>query len=166
LMIPVEEHPGGIMHRPVIIVADLVDEVHGTYDCAVAALGGAPFYGSGIAFEVTLKVKCQPVDPDPDVNFMVEFTLEDLAPPACGPIPHFTENCNVTIHSYPNWNIADVNGDLKVDIVDVLLCANAYQATPLDPNWDLRCDIAEPYDIIDIFDIVMICSSYGEEYHS
>lgn len=60
------------------------------------------------------------------------------------------------------WNPADTNHDLLIDIFDVVLVAHYYNAP-----WELRychIDIAQPYGIINIFDIVMICSSYGEEY--
>lgn len=51
------------------------------------------------------------------------------------------------------WNLADINQDLKVDIFDVVLYINAYGSTPLDPNWDPRCDLVEPYDEIDILPV-------------
>jgi len=63
------------------------------------------------------------------------------------------------------WNPADTNHDLKVDIFDIVLCAGAYGSKPPDSKWCCRVDIAEPYGIIDIYDIVMICTSYGEEYN-
>jgi len=63
------------------------------------------------------------------------------------------------------WIPADIDHDLDVDIFDVVLCASAYGSTPSDPNWNPHCDIAEPYGVIDIYDIVMIVGSYGEEYN-
>jgi len=68
------------------------------------------------------------------------------------------------ISPYTCWNIADINYDFKVDIFDVVLAAVAYGATPSDPHWDARADIANPYEVINIFDIVTIVGSYGEEY--
>lgn len=62
------------------------------------------------------------------------------------------------------WNSADINYNYKVDIYDLVLTADAYGSTPSDLNWNPHCDIAEPYGIIDIFDIVTIAMSYGEEY--
>jgi len=59
---------------------------------------------------------------------------------------------------------ADINGDNVVDIYDVILATDAYWSRPSDPHWNPHCDIAEAYGIIDIFDIVTICISYGEEY--
>ena len=63
------------------------------------------------------------------------------------------------------WNPADIDHDLDVDIFDVVLVCSAYNSTPSDPNWNPHCDIAEPFEIIDIYDIVMIAGSYGEEYN-
>jgi len=64
----------------------------------------------------------------------------------------------------PFWNLADINHDLHVNMSDVVLAISSYDFTPSDPNWNCHCDISEPYGVIDIFDIVMICASYGEEY--
>ncbi|TET57000.1 hypothetical protein E3J51_03815 [Candidatus Bathyarchaeota archaeon] len=67
--------------------------------------------------------------------------------------------------SYSWWNLADANQDLKVDMDDVVLCVSAYESTPSDPHWDPFCDIAEPHGIINIFDVVMMASNYGEEHN-
>jgi len=81
-------------------------------------------------------------------------------------------NTSYVIDGYPNhdnyplrnlfWNPADTNHDLIVDIFDIVQVVSFYNT-----YWKPECchiDIAEPYGIINIFDIVMICSSYGEEY--
>ncbi len=64
----------------------------------------------------------------------------------------------------PYWNPADINHDLKVDIYDVIQVCVAYNSTPSDSNWNPHCDIAEPHEIIDIQDIVLMCMNYGEEW--
>jgi len=64
-----------------------------------------------------------------------------------------------------DWNPADVNRDLKIDIFDVVIACSAYNSTLSDNNWNPLCDIAEPYGVIDIFDIVTIAGSYGKEYN-
>lgn len=61
------------------------------------------------------------------------------------------------------WSLADINHDLRVDIYDAVSVAIAYSSTSSEPRWNPRCDIAEPYGIIDIFDIAIICASYGKE---
>jgi len=72
------------------------------------------------------------------------------------------------VDSYPlmnlYWNPGDIDHDLDVDIFDVVKCGIAYGSTPSDPNWNPHCDIAEPYGVINIFDLVTIAASYGEEY--
>jgi len=163
--VPVETYPDGLLHSPILWVQDEANASEGWYRVAVSTLYGSyPFYGSGIAFEITFRVNSQPVHPEPEVNLSVEFILPHDLASSNVPIPHFLENCSITIYPYPDWNLADINGDLKVDIFDVMLCANAYQATPSDPHWNPRCDLTEPYGKVDIFDIVTICISYGEEY--
>lgn len=63
------------------------------------------------------------------------------------------------------WNPYDINNDLTVDDLDVALVADAYGSLPSDSNWNPFCDVAEPYRIINIFDVVTIVGSYGEEYN-
>ena len=160
--VPVETYSDGLLHEPILWVLDEVNASEGLYYVAVRTLGGPSFYGSGIAFEITFRVKYQPVNPEPSVNFLVEFGLIDDLASSDTPIAHFTENCSITIH--PHWNPADVNDDLKVDIFDVVTCGRGYSFGIGDPWYCSRCDISEAYGKIDIFDIVMICASYGEEY--
>ncbi|MFQ5621499.1 MAG: cohesin domain-containing protein, partial [Candidatus Nanoarchaeia archaeon] len=71
--VPVEVYADGLIHEPVMWIKDEVNASEGWYWVAVTTLGGPSFNGSGIAFEITFSVKYQPVDPEPDVNFMVEF---------------------------------------------------------------------------------------------
>jgi len=52
----------------------------------------------------------------------------------------------------------------KVDIYDVVIISGAYGSTPSDSNWNPSCDLVEPYGVIDIKDVVLLCDSYGEEY--
>jgi len=63
------------------------------------------------------------------------------------------------------WNPADINHDLKVNIYDVVMVADAYGATPSDLRWDPFCDVAPPYGLINIYDVTAIADHYGEEYN-
>lgn len=65
----------------------------------------------------------------------------------------------------PYWNSGDIDHDFDVDIFDVVKAAGIYGSTSFDPGWNPHCDIAEPYGVIDIFDMVTIAMSYGEEYN-
>jgi hypothetical protein len=162
--VPVEAYTDGLLHEPVLLIKDDVNASEGQYWVAVSSLYPASgFYGSGIAFEITFRIEDQPVDPAPEVSFLVEFTEHNFLD-SNTMIPHLVEHCNVTI--YAHWNPADVNNDLKVDIYDVVLGARAYGATPADPDWNPRCDLAEPYGVVDLFDIMVTAGSYGEEWNS
>lgn len=157
---PPSPYPG-ILNGPVIMITDVWDPPNGTYEVAMAS-SGPQFTGDGTVFLMTFQVVYQPQPGEADVTLNWQFLSVDLANSQGGPISYEIETCNVTI--YPRWNYADIDSNWKVDIFDVVLGANAYLAIPGDYHWDPRCDISEPYGIIDIFDIVMICSSYGEEY--
>jgi len=60
------------------------------------------------------------------------------------------------------WKPADINQDFKVDMNDVDLCLDSWKSNSSDSNWNSRCDIAESYGIIDIYDFVAMARHYGE----
>lgn len=72
---------------------------------------------------------------------------------------HYTYNCDATIICF---HPADINYDWKIDVNDIVLCASSYGATYLDTHWNPDCDLAEPYGVIDILDVVTVASHYGE----
>ncbi|MCW4051686.1 MAG: right-handed parallel beta-helix repeat-containing protein [Candidatus Bathyarchaeota archaeon] len=61
------------------------------------------------------------------------------------------------------WASADVDHDLDVDTSDVSYAYHAYASEASEPNWNIYCDVAQPYGVIDIFDIVTIARSFGEK---
>lgn len=62
------------------------------------------------------------------------------------------------------WILADINNDLVVDLYDLVLVCSAYKATPSNPKWNVQCDIAEPYGIINIMDVVKVTANYELEW--
>jgi len=55
--IPVEDRPGGVLHKPVVPIKDTVDRTAGTYQVAYASLAPASsFNGSGTVVTITFKV--------------------------------------------------------------------------------------------------------------
>jgi hypothetical protein len=160
--VPVESFSDGLLHEQVVFVYDDVNTTTGLYALAVTSLSPAiGFTGSGIAFEITFRVKYQPLRPEQDVIFSgFFFGVINLVSSGCF-IPHIIEDCEVTIASFLQ---ADFNNDLIIDIYDIVIGVDAYGSTPIDPNWNDDCDLAEPYGIIDILDIVTIASHFGEEY--
>jgi hypothetical protein len=69
-----------------------------------------------------------------------------------------------TVEFYVCWDVADVNQDLKVDIYDVIAVCAASGSTPSSRGWNPRCDIALPYGVINIVDVVAVTASYGRMY--
>jgi hypothetical protein len=57
--------------------------------------------------------------------------------------------------------IGDLNGDGKVDIMDIAIVAKAYGSIPGDPNWNPVADINGDGKV-DIMDIAIVAKHYGE----
>jgi hypothetical protein len=56
----------------------------------------------------------------------------------------------------------DVNTDGKVNIQDIVVLSSIYGCRPDDPRWNWNADIAFPYGVIDILDLVVCAAHYGE----
>ena len=98
--IPVETYPDGVLHPPLLVVMDEVNEDGGMYCLAVSSMMPAPsFYGSGIAFEMNFRIKEYPIYPEPDVDFHIRFLSIDLSPPSGPPIPPNSQDCHVIFHA-------------------------------------------------------------------
>lgn len=57
---------------------------------------------------------------------------------------------------------ADVDGNGIVDIYDIVLASTSYDLREGDPDWNEHVDVAAPYGLIDIYDIVTIAYCYGK----
>jgi hypothetical protein len=71
--------------------------------------------------------------------------------------------------NYPklSWQIPPV-GDFTcpdgVDFIDFAILANAWLSDPMQANWDLRCDIAEPPDsVIDVLDLAIFTQHWLQQ---
>ncbi|MCS7125042.1 MAG: cohesin domain-containing protein [Candidatus Bathyarchaeota archaeon] len=60
--------------------------------------------------------------------------------------------------------LGDINGDRIIDIFDIAAATAAYDSRPGDPNWNPEADVAFPFGLIDIFDVVSIAAMYNFSY--
>jgi parallel beta-helix repeat protein len=58
--------------------------------------------------------------------------------------------------------LGDINYDGKVDLQDLQLLTKAYKSKPGDSNWNPLADIAPPYGIISLTDLVTLAMHYGQ----
>lgn len=64
---------------------------------------------------------------------------------------------------FTNWHlVGDLNGDGKVNQTDLVLLTNAYGSKVGDPNWNPLADMAPPYGIIGLTDLVTMALHYGQ----
>ena len=60
--------------------------------------------------------------------------------------------------------LGDINGDRKVNVVDLAMVAKAYGTASGDPRWDARCDLNKD-NRIDLSDLVVVARNFGYLYN-
>jgi parallel beta-helix repeat protein len=58
--------------------------------------------------------------------------------------------------------VGDVNFDGRVGLDDLVLLVNAYNSKVGDPNWNPLADMAAPYGIVGLTDLVTMAMHYGQ----
>ena len=67
---------------------------------------------------------------------------------------------------YPRILIpGDIDGDGSVGLGDLVMLALSYGSRLGDPNWNQYADIAPPWGIIDLADLVTLAIHYGQTFH-
>ncbi|MCK5343422.1 MAG: hypothetical protein KAR20_08455 [Candidatus Heimdallarchaeota archaeon] len=161
--IPVEDHPDGILHRPIFKIKDEVNETHGfpypqpkesKYWLAYVSFGAfaQPFNGNGTVCELTFEVLKEGAS-------NLTLTRTQLSDPDGGRIPHKF----ISAYMHTQVPIGDVDGDRDVDIFDIVAIAGAYGSEEGDPSYNPDYDIDGDGDV-DIVDLVAATSHYGETY--
>ncbi len=56
----------------------------------------------------------------------------------------------------------DIDGNGKVDLVDLILLAHAYGSRLGDPTWNPNADVAAPWGVINLADLVTVAMNYGK----
>ena len=67
-----------------------------------------------------------------------------------------------------NRTLWDLDGNGKIDITDVAICAKAFGSKPGSPNWNPIADITGPNGVPDgkvqIDDVALVSKHFGERY--
>jgi hypothetical protein len=99
----------------------------------------------------------------PDFYAPLQIVFGDLASTFSYGIEFSISQGTLRIDAAPSL-VGDLNGDGKVGLDDLVLLANAYGSKPGDPNWNPSADIAPPYGIIGLTDLVTVATHYGQHY--
>lgn len=163
--IPPSPYPG-MFHAPILLIKDEVLREEGWYKVVCSGRPPCLWSGNGTVFVMTFRVKYQPrleellLDTD-YVNLTLHFMSTDLADCEALPISHTSINGIVRLYG---WRLlpGDVNRDWMVNIRDVVLIASVYDSKEGESNWNPDADLAPPYGIINIYDLVTCTYYFGK----
>jgi endoglucanase len=86
------------------------------------------------------------------------YTISAYAPPIIG--ENYTANNQLVDGWVIETILGDLNGDGKVNIIDVTLVATAFQTRPGDPKWNPNADM-DNSGLINIVDITKVAKEFG-----
>jgi hypothetical protein len=111
---------------------------------------------------------------EPSATLLLHFVWNTTGVPYChnytisasaAPVPYETELTNNVFQD--GWVkiklIGDLDGDGDVDIYDMVAAATAYGSKIGDPEYNEEADLAAPFGIINLYDIVTIAYHYREK---
>src|SRR5271157_2901638 len=134
----------------------------------MAGSQGLPWNGNdGLVAKITFQITGQPSEnmSQPDFYGQLLIGFADLVDSNINSIPFSVSQGTLQIDRAPLFSlVGDLNGDGKVGLDDLVLLAQAYGSKPGDANWNPLADIAPPYGIIGLTDLVTMATHYGQHY--
>jgi hypothetical protein len=135
------------------------------YMVAAASTEG-PWNGNdGLVARITFQITAQPSQEmgQQDFNAQLQLVFADMRDGDSNKVPFYVTQGTLRIDSDPKL-LGDINGDGKVSLQDLVLLASAYGSHFGDTNWNADADLAPPWLIISLTDLVTAASHYGQRY--
>jgi len=124
-----------------------------------------PWNGNdGLVAIITFQITGQPSQnmSQPDFYAPLQIVFGDLNDVNASGVGVSGAQGTLRIDAAPSL-VGDLNGDGKVSLQDLALMAQAYGSKPGDPNWNPLADIAPPYGVIGLTDLVTLATHYGQQ---
>lgn len=94
-------------------------------------------------------------------NYWSDYTGTDTNHDGLGDTPYIINSENTD--NYPlmhPWKMGDTNYDGSVNVLDLIITANALGSRPGDPNWNPRADVKED-GAVNVLDLITIAGKLG-----
>lgn len=132
-------------------------------------LDGGPAPQAQVAVEIldpnNDSISVRVLQTDANANYSLNFTVPDNSKIGNYTI-HVSASYNglnaVAVRTFelkPRKLPADINGDGKVNIIDISLVAHAWGSRPGESHWDPRCDL-DSNSVINIIDITLVAKEF------
>ena|GEM_PF-2638534 len=135
------------------------------YIVKAASTSGSWNGSDGLVVKITFQITAQPSQNMSQTDFYapLQIILADLSSSGDYAIPFSATQGTLHIDIAPaSPLVGDLNGDGKVSLADLALLVLAYGSKPGDSNWNPKADIAAPYGIIGLTDLVTLTAHYGQ----
>jgi len=69
-----------------------------------------------------------------------------------------------TFFASDTLKLCDIDDNGFINIIDVQAVAVTFGTTPEKPKWNPKTDVAKPYRLINVLDVLKVATKFGEEY--
>jgi hypothetical protein len=158
---PVETYPGGVLHEPINVILEQLDDAAGFYHLSASSSAGATPFNNPDAhntiFEMTFNVISPGWSPLTWTPGSVDLADDGMTPIG---VDYTGNNRYIYILDGVARRPGDADGDHDVDYDDFIVLAGAYGTSNGDPGYDPDADFDEDGDV-DYDDFIVLAGAYG-----
>ena len=131
----------------------------------VVAAAGSSWNGEdGLVATITFQITSQPSQKMNQTDFIasLQITNGEIVDHFDNYVGTYIVQGTLRINAAHDSLVGDLNGDGKVSLDDLVLLAYAYGSRPGDANWNPQADLAAPFGVISLSDLVTQAMHYGQ----
>jgi hypothetical protein len=160
-MMPVETYPNGILHTPINVILEELDDAAGTYHLSASSSSGATVFNnpgaSNTIFEMTFNVIGPGWSPLSWPSGSVSLADDGMKPIG---VDYGGNDLYIYILDGLAKRPGDTDGDHDVDYDDFIALAGAYGTSTGDAGYDPNADFDEDGEV-NYDDFIVLAGAYG-----